>query len=145
MTRKTEATKIMDLGVDSITGARLRFIVDKSGKVTQLGDQVDNNTTTKSSLTGMAKFLQYCAKQNLEMAKYKINNVIFCRVVKGDLVKGSRNNPTLFSAFMELHNLGTLKIGSGIKYQNCSLMYSKDEISDLKTFSTLHIAESFRV
>ena len=142
MTKKTEVTKIVTVGTDNM-GQQIRFIVDSKGTATRI-DHTEAQEP-KSALTGMNKFLAYCQKQKLDMATYRINKIVFCRVIKGELVKGSRGDTSLFSAFMAEHNLGTLKIGSGIKFQNVSLMYSKDEISDLKTFANLHIAESFRV
>ena len=141
MTKKTtESHKIVNVGTDA-QGVPIRFIIDSKGTATRIDPITDATIEKKSALSGMAKFLAYCQKEKLVMAEYRINKIIFCRVIKGNMVPKGMTYPQ----FMTEHNLGSLKIGSGIKYQNALLMYSLDEISDLKTFANLHVAESFRV
>ena len=141
MTKKpTESHKIVNVGTDA-QGVPIRFIIDSKGTATRIDPITDATIEKKSALGGMALFLQYCAKQKLEMAKYRISNIVFCRVIKGNMVPKDSTYPQ----FMTLHNLGTLKIGSGIDYQNASLMYCRDDIADLKKFANEHIAEKFRV
>ena len=141
MTKKTnESHKIVNVGTDA-QGVPIRFIIDSKGTATRIDPVTDATVEKKSALTGMAKFLAYCQKEKLVMAEYRINKIVFCRCIKGNMVPKTMTYPE----FMREHNLGTLKIGSGIAFQNASLNYSLEEISDLKTFANVHIAEKFRV
>lgn len=130
---KTHKAKIGDI----LTVNGMQYLVNASGQLvvrTEDKPQVKKVVESKPTIQGLIKL---AVSKKVKHDLYKIGTVAVVQL-HGKVTEDN------YAQFLAEYNLDTIKLGSGMKYNNIVLYYSKSDISDVRTFLSTHLLSQFK-
>lgn len=130
---KTHKAKIGDI----LTVNGMQYLVNASGQLvarTEDKPQVKKVVESKPTIQDLIKL---AVSKKVKHDLYKLGTVAVVQL-HGKVTEDN------YAQFLAEYNLDTIKLGSGMKYNNIVLYYSKSDISDVRTFLSTHLLSQFK-